>query len=202
MIFSLIFQTLRSTLGLVTLDVLMTETLELPSEVTQYPVEDGGPEISDHITQGNEELNITGMISHGGLDAFEFGICNHKLIDAIESFRDMHKARQPITVVTGIMVYEDMGFDGVTITRNNSGDRGGNWIEIDAKLRKVIKVELKEGDLPDEQIDPEDGDPPGTTSAKGGATERKSGKGTQGNQNKEPKNQPGSILAEKTGFGK
>ena len=151
MIFSLLYQTKRSTLGLVSLDVLMSEVLDLPSEVTQYPVEDGGPEISDHITQGNEELQINGSVSHNDVEAFEFGTCSHKLIDTIEMFRDMHKARKPITVVTGIMMYEDMGFDGVTITRNNSPDRGGNWLEINAKLRKVIKVKLEQADLPPEQ---------------------------------------------------
>lgn len=179
MIFSLLFMTRRSTLGLISLDVLVSETLDLPSKVTQYPVEDGGPDISDHITQGTEELAINGMISHGGIDAFEFGICTHKLIDAIETFRDMHTSRQTITVVTGLMVYEDMGFDGVTITRNNSNDRGGNWLEISAKLKKVIKVTLQEGELPPDQVDATDGDPEGSTKGKTGKTEGKFNKGAK-----------------------
>ena len=152
MIFSMLFETRRSTLGVVTLDVLVSEDLELPSVVTQYPVEDGGPEISDHITQGNEKLSISGSVSNANVEAFEFGSGGSKIIDVIESFREMHSDRKPIKVVTGIGVYEDMGFNGLNITRGNSNDKGGNWIDIKANLIKVVKVKLEEGDLPPEQV--------------------------------------------------
>jgi hypothetical protein len=171
MIFSMLFETRRSTLGLVTLDILVTEDLDLPSIVTQYPVEDGGPEISDHITQGNEKLTINGSVTNANMEAFDLGSTSSKIMDVIESFREMHKDRKPIKVVTGIGVYEDMGFNGVTITRGNSEEKGGNWIDIKADLIKVVKVKLEEGDLPPEQVSASDNG--GKTKGKAGKTESK-----------------------------
>jgi hypothetical protein len=200
MLFSMLFETRRSTLGLVTLDVLMTEELELPSEVTQYPVEDGGQDISDHITQGTEALSITGSVSAADMEAFELGSCTSKLIDVVETFRDMHFDRQPVTIVTGIGVYEDMGFNGVTISRSNAADKGGNWLEISAKFIQVIKVELEEGELPPDKVDPVDND--GKTKGKAGGTEKKTTR--TGTQTKPPGDaqQKGAALslAEKAGI--
>jgi hypothetical protein len=175
-LFTMLFETQRSTLGLVTLDVLAKEDLELPSEVTQYPVEDGGQDISDHITQGTESLSITGSVSSANMEAFELTGCSAKLLDIVETFRDMHADRQPVTVVTSLGVYEDMGFNGVTLSRSNAADKGGNWLEINAKLIQVIKVALEEGELPPDKVDPADGDKEGATKNKAGKTEAKSNK--------------------------
>ena len=194
MIFSMLFETRRSTLGLVTLDVLMTEELELPSEVTQYPVEDGGQDISDHITQGTESLSITGSVSAANMEAFELGSCTSKIIDVVETFREMHSERQPITVVTGIGVYEDMGFNGVTLSRTNDASKGGNWLEINAKLIQVIKVALEEGELPPEQIDAADNS--GATKGKGGKTES----ATSGANTKTQAQKPSDAQAKTAGL--
>lgn len=173
-IFSMFYGNARSQLGYLELDVLVTENLSLPSDVTKYPIEDGS-EISDHITEGSEELNITGSISGStsfGLDFFggfnSFGICKSKIIDAVDTLRKMHTERKLIKVVTGLGTYEDMGFTALSFNRQ-SGDKGGNWIDINASLRKVKKVKLKETELPPEQA---------TGSAKGrtGKTESKGGK--------------------------
>ena len=192
MIFSLFFQTQRSTLGSLTLDVLVNEELELPSEVTKYPVEDGGPDVSDHITQGNETIKIGGSISSSDMMAIEFGGftgggCKSKLVDAIEMLRDMHKDRKPITVVTGLGVYEDMGFTGVSIKRSNSQDKGGGWIDIDASLIKVIKVSLKTADLPPEQVSGE------STQGKTGTTEKAAG--TSGKADQPPNTKEKRVSA-------
>ena len=61
-LFSMFFHIGQSKLGYLSLDVLVTESLDLPSEVTKYPVEDGDADITDHITAGNEELTISGAV--------------------------------------------------------------------------------------------------------------------------------------------
>ena len=60
----------RTRLGTLILDVLVTEEIDLPSEVSRYPVEDGVI-ISDHITLGNETLRIAGTIALADAAALE-----------------------------------------------------------------------------------------------------------------------------------
>ncbi len=163
------YGTQRSTLGALTLDVMLREHIGLPSEVTKYPVEDGGPDVSDHITQGNETLEINGSVSATSMQAFEFSSGPSKLIDAVATLREMHAERQSIKVVTGLGVYEDMAFTGLNITRA-SDEKGGWWIDIEAELIKIVKVKLEEGELPPEQVAP-------ATKGKTGKTEKKGGSG-------------------------
>lgn len=173
--FSMFYQTQLAQLGVLYLDVMLTENLTLPSDVTKYPIEDGTGDVTDHITQNNEELSITGAISAASSFGMEFGpLCYSKMIDAISQMRGMHKARQTITIVTGLGRYTDMAFTNLTVNRQ-SGDKGGQWLSINASLRKIKKVTLKQTDLP-----------PDTSSASGktGTTEKKSGE--SGNSNQKP----------------
>lgn len=144
----------RTKLGVLLLDVLATEELSFPSEVSMYPVEDG-TQISDHITQEPERLRLGGLIStadvSGGFGiaaAFGFSTDNSsKLIDVIEALRQMHKARAPINISTGQLVYYDMAFSNLEARRSSDGD-GGNWLNVSAELVKITKVKLKTADVP------------------------------------------------------
>jgi hypothetical protein len=169
--FSMFFQNQQSKLGYLSLDVLVTENLSLPSKVTEYPVEDGNEDITDHITAGNEELTITGAISSSGSFGMEFGpLCYSKMIDAIDQLRKMHKERKMVTVVTGLGKYEDMAFTNLTVDRSNSPNLGGQWLSINATLRKIRKVSLKQADLPPDNASTTSG-----TKGKTGGTEKKGG---------------------------
>src|SRR5262252_6378383 len=122
--FTAFWPTQHSTLGVLSLDVLVSENLKLPSEVTKYPVEDGSGDISDHITQNNEELSITGSVASSELFAIEFSFtgCYSKLINAVDQLRQMHKQRQPIEIVTGLGRYTNMAFTNLSLNRG-SGDK-------------------------------------------------------------------------------
>ena len=168
-----------SKLGFLSLDILVTENLKLPSEVTKYPVEDGSEEISDHITQSNEELSITGRVSNTAILSFQFGPGITKLVDAVGQLRSMHKARQPVKVVTGLGTYTDMAFTNLAINRSNGTD-GGYWLDINADLRKLKKVALKTTELPPDKAG--DG-----VKGKTGVTEKKGD--TSGNWDTPPKDQ-------------
>lgn len=182
-IYSFFYQNQMSQLGVLFLDVLTQESLSLPSEATKYPVEDGSEEISDHITRGNEELTINGSVSAATSFGMEFGsLCYSKMIDAIDQLRSMHKERKPVTIQTGLGKYEDMAFTSLSIQRQ-AGDKGGQWLDINATLRKIKKVALKETELPPDKAST-------TSGAKGktGKTERRGGKG--GESSDEPKPTP------------
>ncbi|HWX46878.1 MAG TPA: hypothetical protein VNZ61_02330 [Roseomonas sp.] len=144
----LTFSDQRTKLGGLMLDVLVTEEINLDSDVTQYPVEDGTL-ISDHITQGAERIRISGLVSTADMAVFSFGARGRsKLIDAIDTLRAMHKARALVTVSTGVMLYRDMAFTSMRAVRS-SGEKGGSWLEINAELTKVRKVTLKTAEVPE-----------------------------------------------------
>jgi hypothetical protein len=161
----------QSYISYLALDVLVTESLSLPSDVTKYPIEDGSGDFTDHITAHNEELKISGMISSSSSFGMEFGpLCYSKLIDAIDQLRKMHKERTTVTIITGLGKYEDMAFTDLSIERSNNATTGGQWLTINAGLRKIIKVTLKTTDLPDNAN--------ANTKGKTGKTEQKVSKST------------------------
>lgn len=166
-------ETSKTYLGYLYLDVLTTETLTLPSDVTKYPVEDGNEDISDHITRNNEELEISGLVSAATSFGMEFGSkCYSKMIDAVDQLRTMHTERKTITVVTGLGQYDDFAFTSLVITRSAS-DKGGQWLDIKANMRQIKKVELKKTDLPADTASKTDGTNP---SQKTGKSESRTGK--------------------------
>ncbi len=144
----------RTRVGSLILDVLSTEEIDFSSDVTKYPTEDGSV-ITDHITEGNEKIRISGMIGTadiaGGFGNLS-GLVNTpdssvKLVTIVEILRGMHKARQLITVSTGQMLYENMAFTSLNAQRSSDGN-GGNWLSIKAEMTKVVKVRLKTADVP------------------------------------------------------
>ena len=149
------FSDRRTKLGGLVLDVLTSEEIELPSQVSRYPVEDGTT-ISDHITQGSEIVRISGSVSTADVVAFSFATTDGfstagnaaKLVEAVDTLRAMHKARALVSVSTGQMLYEGMAFESLTATRSNS--ESGNWLDISATLVKVTKVTLKRAEVPED----------------------------------------------------
>lgn len=181
--FSLSYESRKSQIGYLFLDVLIQENLSLPSDVTMYPIEDGSEDISDHITQNNEELTIIGSISSATSFGMEFGpLCYSKMIDAVDQLRTMHKERKTVKITTGLGTYEDMAFTNLMVQRQ-AGDKGGQWLDINCTLRKIKKVSLKETDLP-----PDRAASTGSTKGKTGQSERKSGK--SGESSNTPKRTP------------
>lgn len=163
-VYSFFYPSSISKLGYLSLDVLTTETLKLPMDVTKYPIEDGSGEVTDHITVHNEELTINGKVSAATSFGAEFGSkCYSKLIDAVSQLRKMHTERKEVTIVTGLGKYDQMAFTELSIERSAS-DPGGQWLTISASLRKIKKVAAKKADLPaDTNADDKTGGKTGNT---------------------------------------
>lgn len=153
-VFSLFYQNNQSQLGLLFLDVLTNEQINLPTKVTQYPIETGDGDITDHITANNEELTINGAISATTTWGFEFGpLCYSKLVNAIDQLRTMQASRAMFSVVTGLGKYDNMGFTTLTVSRSNTNP-GGQWLQVNATLRKIKLVSLKQATLPPDKAAP------------------------------------------------
>jgi hypothetical protein len=176
----------RTKIGALLLDVLTREEIDLPSEVTQYPVEDGTT-ASDHIYLKPETLRVTGLIAlqdvTGGFSNLAtFGFVEvqqneMKFIDVVEALRTMHKERALVEINTGQILYKDFAFSGMNAVRSSDGD-GGNWLQLTVELTKITKVKLKSADVP----------PPenvsGDASGRAGETNKPAGKTTpSGNNN-------------------
>jgi hypothetical protein len=167
----------QSTLGTLTLDVLLNEETRLTSNVSKYPVEDGSPP-SDNITIENEGLSITGKVTGAGVLFFQ-GLGPSKLIAAKATLRQLYLARTPITVITGGDVYENMAIVDLNLTRNNSGEA----LLIDAQLQQIRKVILRRADLPPQKT---------KVPAKAGATKTNAGKVSS------DVNQPTGVIKQST----
>lgn len=189
-VYSFFYPSSISRLGYLSLDVLTTETLKLPMDVTKYPIEDGSGEVTDHITVHNEELSIHGKVSAATSFGAEFGSqCYSKLIDAVSQLRKMHTERKEVTILTGLGKYDHMAFTELSIERSAS-DPGGQWLTISASLRKIKKVAVKKADLPaDTNVDTK-------TSGKTGNTEQRGNNSNTGNQNVTPGASPALRAAE------
>lgn len=161
-----------TTIGALELDAMLTESTSLRSQITEYPVEDGTV-ISDHITKEAETLSINGVITGAGtLFSPSFG--KVKLLVAKEALRELHNARELVTVVSGLDVYQDFAIESLDIERNaDDGER----LNISAQLRKIQKVQLRTEEMPPEKAN-------GKTKGKAGKTKAKTGKA----QTKPPSN--------------
>lgn len=154
----------RTTIGVLELDALLTENTSLRSQITEYPVEDGSV-ISDHITQEAETLSIEGVITGAGT-LFNFAAGKAKLISAKESLRQLHQARELLTVVTGVDIYTDFAIESCEISRTAEG---GEQFDVSLTLKKIKKVSLKTADIPPEKTS-------GKTAGKAGKTKTNAGK--------------------------
>lgn len=168
----------RTKMGTLVLDVLTSEEIEFPAEVTLYPTEDGA-QISDHITQGPERVRISGLVSTADVVAFAYfrdggGQGATKLVEATDLLREMHQARALVSISTGQLLHSDMGIAGMTARRSAGGD-GGNWLEIQAEFVKIRRVRLKQAEAP-AAGSAGDGGAKGRT----GKTAAKAGKATAG----------------------
>lgn len=158
-------------IGALQLDALLNETTDLPSNITEYPVEDGPP-VTDHITQSAERLSLSGVVTGAGVTLFGAG-GRSKMIAAKEALRTIQEQRLPITIVTGMDVYQSFGMGNATISRTNEGEK----LTIDCEFRKIRKVSLREADIPPEKVSATEGGPSGSgAQGKAGQTGAKGGK--------------------------
>lgn len=94
----------KGKVGLVELDVTISENHTFNARATNFPVETGG-DVTDHIINDPDILNLSGIVSDTPLNIFSFFT---RSIDAFNRLLDIHNKRQPVTVVTGLKVYQNM----------------------------------------------------------------------------------------------
>lgn len=104
----------KGKVGLVELDVTLSENHTFNSRATNFPIETGG-DITDHIINDPDILNLSGIVSDTPLGMFSFFT---RSIDAFNRLVEIHDRREPVTVVTGLKVYNNMVMTVLDVPRN------------------------------------------------------------------------------------
>jgi len=112
-------------------DATMSEQVTDEAEVTSHPVEDG-TDISDHVQLKPRQLSLTQLATNAPLFATpepDRDILLH------QQLRDMQKRKEPVTVVTGLDVYDNMVIKTISTGRDRST---GQALPIAINLTEVI----------------------------------------------------------------
>lgn len=123
-------------------DVTLSESYSLDSEITDYPVESGGS-ISDNIRPRPRSLDIECIVSNTPLDRFrlvrqynENGECLAARM-AQEFLESIYTTREPVTIVASKGVYTDMGMQNLTMQVNKDT---GDALHFTAKFQQIERV--------------------------------------------------------------
>ncbi len=135
----------RAVVGSILLDALVSEDTLLESFATVYPVEDGST-ISDNVSNDAERLSLSGQVTSAEITVYGAGGWQ-KLIQAKDLFRQLHAAREPITIATGIDTYTEMVMERCRIGRTNEGDH----FSVECDFRKIVKSQLQTDLVPEDR---------------------------------------------------
>lgn len=112
-------------------DVTLTESHELPSTVTEKPVEDGS-NINDNVILNNAKLSIAGVLTDERLGTSQF--------DKWRALNDIRRLREPFTVVTSLGAYTNMIFTSISASRDVSSV-GAVFFTADLTQVRIISSE-------------------------------------------------------------
>lgn len=131
--------------GSIDLDVTIREEHRFSSRVTNYPIEDGTI-ISDHIINEPDVLVLVGLVSDTPLSIFA---PFNRSIDAFNRLITLHQSRQPLTVVTGLKVYQNMAITVLDVPRDV---KTGQSLTFTIELQRLVidtsvRLQLDQGNV-------------------------------------------------------
>ncbi len=163
---NLLIRTNRS-IGGITMDAVISETITNTLRITKNPVELGA-DITDHaiiepkqytldavITDSpllgvNSIDNVGQSISSSGFFGSSSEDSRTRSQAAFDALVALQESRQPIEVQTGLTFYRDMLISDITITQDKDSSRA---IFFNAKLTQVILTSTEEINFPQDQLE-------------------------------------------------
>ena len=158
--------------GSVELDLILDEDHSKSAQVTENPMQDGRS-ISDGIFLELQEGSLTGLVTNHSVKIAEERAKQLELQDsetlmaeaenyqlenrAKQAWVDLKAvmdAKQPVTIVTSLEVYDNVAITNISTERN--GD-SGDALEIKVSFRQILTVSLKEHEVT-AQVQPKDMD--------------------------------------------
>lgn len=158
--------------GSVELDLILDEEHSKSAQVTENPLQDGRA-ISDGIFLELQEGSLTGLVTNHSVKLAEKRAKQLELQDSetlmaeAENYQLENRARQawidlkavmdakqPVTIVTSLEVYDNVAITNISTERN--GD-SGDALEIKVSFRQILTVSLMEHEVT-AQVQPKDMD--------------------------------------------
>ena len=158
--------------GSVELDLILDEDHSKSAQVTENPLQDGRA-ISDGIFLELQDGSLTGLVTNHSVKRAEARAKQLELQDsetlmaeaknyqlenrAKQAWVDLKAvmdAKQPVTIVTSLEVYDDVAITNISTERN--GD-SGDALEIKVSFRQILTVSLMEHEVT-AQVQPKDMD--------------------------------------------
>ena len=158
--------------GSVELDLILDEDHSKSAQVTENPLQDGRA-ISDGIFLELQDGSLTGLVTNHSVKRAEERAKQLELQDsdtlmaeaknyqlenrAKQAWVDLKAvmdAKQPVTIVTSLEVYDDVAITNISTERN--GD-SGDALEIKVSFRQILTVSLMEHEVT-AQVQPKDMD--------------------------------------------
>ena len=158
--------------GSVELDLILDEDHSKSAQVTENPLPDGRA-ISDGILLELQEGSLTGLVTNHSVKIAEKRAKQLELQDSetlmaeAENYKLENRAKQawvdlkavmdakqPVTIVTSLEVYDNVAITNISTERN--GD-SGDALEIKVSFRQILTVSLMEHELT-AQVQPKDMD--------------------------------------------
>jgi len=158
--------------GSVELDLILDEDHSKSAQVTENPMQDGRA-ISDGIFLELQEGSLTGLVTNHSVKIAEERAKQLELQDsetlmaeaenyqlenrAKQAWIDLKAvmdAKQPVTIVTSLEVYDNVAITNISTERN--GD-SGDALEIKVSFRQILTVSLMEHEVT-AQVQPKDMD--------------------------------------------
>ncbi len=117
-------------------DLQMSESHSFDSEVTNHPVEDGSP-ISDHIEQKLRSGSSSFLISNYSLTQGE--LTTNRVQEVYDLFKQLWKAKELVTLVTDLDVYENVAITKVGIARQSGTGEAGTF-EVSFTEFRIVRL--------------------------------------------------------------
>lgn len=124
-------------IGGIEIDAFVTENHKRSCVATEYPVEDGSV-FTDHIHVNPDTLSITGVVGSSKIANQEGGFT--RVFDVYQELSDLIDKKEPVTIVTGLKVYDNMVLENFSVDRDKSTGSSLNF-SLDARQIKVIQTQ-------------------------------------------------------------
>lgn len=119
-------------------DLILSESHDFNSQVTQHPIEDGSV-ISDHIQNAMRTGGITALISNFSINSGPVE-GNNRAQDAYDILVDLWEKREVVSMATVLDFYENVVITSMPIARD-AGTGEALVVQINFQQIKIVKLQ-------------------------------------------------------------
>lgn len=125
---------IRTQIGLVTLDVTISEDHHRGARVTEFPIEGGG-NINDHVSLQPKTLDIEGLITDTPFESSGFALGRSRASTAYFILEQLWQQRIPFLVYSQMAVYTNMVIESLDVPKSRASE-----LRFKCKLRQLTIV--------------------------------------------------------------